>query len=268
LEDVDTGYPEGMDLPSTSLDGYPEGMDRHNTGAAPALLWKRMLDVGSIGSSETFASVAEAARGKRVIDIRGDDRKPEIITITTAVLEESNVKIVDGDTVAVLQWGVQNYQAKAEIDMVQGQMASILASSLTVLIKSNTLDPNITTPRYGVQVSYGQRANQRPPQRTIKGGAAAAGGGINAVTNVPSFAKTLTPLPLITLAGVNSLDFSIELIERGAIATRIPISWSVTSGMSPIQKIPLPNDVRQVVTRNIDALNAMASIRYIYELAL
>lgn len=240
---IDDGFPTGR----IAEREWPEGMDGHSN-QAPAVLWKRMLDTGSVGATARFGTQAGMLpipyrlRPQRLIDVKGNDRKPEMVTITS-VLNDAKGYETRPDWLARLHWGTENFQCMAEMDLALGTMATVLCSTLQVDVLCTS--PDGASPEnaaVGVQVSYGQRAGHKSPQRTLYVEDVAIGT-FSDPQRVPFFARDVTLYSRLLAPNTYWLQF-LGFDAATPIAT-VPYNSDPAAGDNWFDgPVPVPNDAR------------------------
>ncbi len=244
--------------------GWPEGMDRHTRDMPIPKKRKRLLDDGAAGSTIVTLDSALTLTYP-LLEARGDEIEPDQVTVHCSLLNATTYAPEPNLTLN-LEWGIQNFIANAELDLINGMMFSLMASYVRLSVTSN---PSVTTGvlRIGASLSYGIRAAHAPPQKTLVSfeNPLIAPGNEGSAVAVPSFARGVYTMPLPNGAGVTQVDFVMQqrtLISSGVLS----IHPYVVGGIVSPLRIPLLNNCRFIDIRNVDAVDSLRAA-YVFDLA-
>lgn len=267
------GWPEGMDLPTgrnfpahplrvrytpdpSPRDAFRE-LDREEAETEefeqeridvreidPAARGQRLLDSGNAGGS---AITTADERNYQLFETRGNPHLPDQITIYGFREYPPDIASDELGLSLIIEWGIQSFTGRVEMDLLHGMAVSLMASYLRV---SAGVQPG----GYGVVpagirltagASYGIRPSHAPPQRTIRNVGVEPDDSVSA--EVPAYARGVYPMVKGATDGqwynhsVQQMSGNTVLSEHLYIAGQV---------ISPL-RIPLQGDCDQIVLNNL-----------------
>lgn len=201
-----------------------------------------------------------------LIDLRGNEKCPEALTVFCSFLDTQEYSPSPG-LFLVCDFGASK---KMEVDVCQGVVFSLIASSLRVELRSA---PKVSTGvnLITVAVAPGIRAAQYPPTRTlptIEGGSALiAAGATGGEMAIPPFARGVTPIPRFSTA-TTIADYVLRQKEASAAAGGNSISMHpyMSAGFMSGPRVPLHKDATHLDVVNVDGANNII-MAYSFDLA-
>jgi hypothetical protein len=252
---------------------------------------KRLLDgiknggrsevLGSTDPTVVFNPPTTFPNPVTLVNLAGSDGEGEMVTVYLDATEENGPDtqqiVIPPDPsvvayrpylVAMIEWGMDGYQAQAEVDFVRGSAFSLTASYLRVkaAVDKAAFALALPTPfksvRCAALCSYGSRpSTHQGPTRTMFTNAIDAAGD-SIPMQIPRFARSASLMLSATTFPVPNHRLSI-LDSNNA-----PVSQGFMAGINPgqdAQDVMLPIDARLFQVHNAGA--APAVFRVVFHLA-
>lgn len=260
-------------------DGWPEGMDRPRVARLPPIdstvevqriqthLSPRLLDNGSSGTSIVTVDSPDPVFYP-MFECRGNPLAPDETTVfaTREYVNQSYLtdEYSEPGLTLVVEWGIQNFSAVAELDLINGMVFSLMASYLKMAIRTEpAADKSSGQIRITAGASYGIRPAHAPPQKTMRG-LTNLGPTDESTVNIPAFARGVYPVVMPNGEG-QWCNFILTQNTAGGI--RLSEHPYISDGViSPI-RIPLLNDAQKVSIVNTDGVKELVRVNFIFDLS-
>jgi hypothetical protein len=271
-------YPKGMDRPAgPDTSHLQRPMEMRDTGSQS----RGLLANGNAGATITIPELAEDADPLTypLFEIRGDPSEPEPVTVfVSREWITAPGGDVDGewstDLALIAEWNVQHFNGRAEIDLMNGTMFSLMASTLKLSVRIALTHPDYGSGgsyRISAGVSHGIRPSYAPPQRTVWRDRSLYASSLNpgdpgSPFLIPPYARGVYPMALAAGDG-QWCNFSLFQCASQSGFSLSQHLYTAGTVISPL-RIPLINGARWILITNTDAVKSLIRPALIFDLAL